>query len=128
MTWTFSEALATDKDKVRFLVSDTQTTEQLVSDEGINLMLAEHGNKYLAAAAIAEIIGGNFASEESFSVKGITISDGSSRGSQYRALAIRLRAQAATAASGGGGIGGAFVGVDSNGLTPVFSVGQHDFN
>ena len=35
MAWTYSTALTADKDKVRFLIQDTDTDDQLLADEEI---------------------------------------------------------------------------------------------
>ena len=53
MTWTYNLALTADKDKVRLLVEDTDTDDQLAQDEEINFLLIEAGGSiYRAAAAI----------------------------------------------------------------------------
>lgn len=53
MTWTYSSTSSalSLKDRVRFLVRDTDTTRQLVQDEEINWALADVGSNYYAAAA-----------------------------------------------------------------------------
>lgn len=40
MTWTFSDSIASDKDKVRLKIGDTDTDDQLLSDETIDALLA----------------------------------------------------------------------------------------
>ena len=52
MTWSFSEAsLSTsEKDQVRLLIGDTDTSDQLISDEAITFYLSQRSNVNLAAA------------------------------------------------------------------------------
>jgi len=56
MAWTYSSSLPTDKDKVRFLVQDTDTNDQLIQDEEITFALTETGNIYRASALVARSI------------------------------------------------------------------------
>ena len=39
MTWSFSDSLATDRDKVRLKIGDTDTDDQLLSNETIDALL-----------------------------------------------------------------------------------------
>ena len=56
MAWNFDVSLSTDKDKVRFLIGDTNTRRQLAQDETIEAILAMEANIYMAAAEIAEYV------------------------------------------------------------------------
>jgi hypothetical protein len=56
MAWHFDTSLSTDKDKVRFLIGDTNTRRQLCQDETIEAILTMEANIYMAAAEIAEYI------------------------------------------------------------------------
>jgi hypothetical protein len=49
MTWTFSDSIATDKDIVRLKVGDTDTNDQLLSDETIDALLAIRPDVVLCA-------------------------------------------------------------------------------
>lgn len=51
MPATYDPMLNTDKDWVRFLCGDRDTSSAKLQDEEINALLAEEANKYLAAAA-----------------------------------------------------------------------------
>lgn len=51
MTWTFDEALGTDRDKVRDLIGDTDDADQQLSDESIVLALSVAGGNIVLAAA-----------------------------------------------------------------------------
>jgi len=57
VTWTYDSAsLSTNLAKVRTLVGDTDTNDQLLTDEQVNLVIDAQSsfNQYLAAADIAE--------------------------------------------------------------------------
>jgi hypothetical protein len=49
VTWSFDDTLSTDKDKVRFNVGDTNTLEQLVTNEAIQVFL-DAGDSVLSAS------------------------------------------------------------------------------
>ena len=49
MTWTFSDSIATDKDKVRLRIGDTDTDDQLLSDETLDALLAIRADVVLCA-------------------------------------------------------------------------------
>jgi hypothetical protein len=66
MSWTFENDYSLDRDKVRLLVGDTDTNEQLVADEAIAWALTEEGSIYLASATIAESIASTFARKVDF--------------------------------------------------------------
>mgnify|MGYP003124347246 CR=1 FL=1 len=44
MTWSFSESLSTNLDKVRLKLGDTDTNDQILQNETINALLAEHND------------------------------------------------------------------------------------
>jgi len=61
MTWSYSGNPSTsDKDTVRFNVTDTDTNDQLVQDEEINYALTEYGSVSSASYYIALVIYGKF--------------------------------------------------------------------
>lgn len=54
MTWTYSgDPSASELDELRFLLGDTDTTDQQLSDEEINYLLREHGDSVVAAGLAA---------------------------------------------------------------------------
>ena len=59
MTWTYSgDPGASTLDEVRFLIQDTDTDDQLLSDEEINYLADAYGDPYSAAvAAVVSLIG-----------------------------------------------------------------------
>lgn len=66
MTWTYSgNPGASLLDEVRFLIQDTNTDDQLLSNEEIEYLLDAYGDPYSAAvAAIVSLIGQAARSEE----------------------------------------------------------------
>lgn len=136
MSWTYNAGLPTDKDMVRFLLGDTDTSHQQVTDEAIAVMLEQYGDPYYAAAALAEGLAATYArSEASISIDGYSSSGGNTSAQAYLDLATRLRG---SAGSRSGAIGVPFIGgvslgemdaVDSDSDRPpsAFKVGQDSF-
>jgi hypothetical protein len=60
VTWTYSDPSANDRDKVRFKLGDTDTSDELISDEEIAYLLTL-GTVQQAAAHGAEAIAARFA-------------------------------------------------------------------
>lgn len=55
MSWTYSgDPSISNKDQVRFLVGDTDSSEPLATDEEIEFALTQNSNVYAAAAFIAD--------------------------------------------------------------------------
>lgn len=52
MTWSYDPSLSTDKDKVRFEIQDTETSDQLFADEEINALLAAGGGTPYKAVSL----------------------------------------------------------------------------
>lgn len=94
MTWTYDgDPSANDRDEVRFLVGDTDTTDQLVSDEEIAYAVADQNSNKLAAAYICEAIAAKFARDVDVRV-GRAAEDASQRYKQYKELAAKYRGRA----------------------------------
>lgn len=96
MAWTYNPALATDADRVRLLLGDTNAADPLISDEEIAAMLTQEGGVTEAAARAAEtlvIICGRKAQEVTDDI-GQRVKYGD-LAALYRTLATRLRAQLA---------------------------------
>jgi len=49
MSWSFNESLTTDRDKVRLRIGDTDTNDQILSNETIDALLTEHGSDVMLA-------------------------------------------------------------------------------
>ena len=54
MAWDYVPTLAKDKDRVRFLIGDTDTNNQLAQNEEIEWVLKTEANVYMAAATVAK--------------------------------------------------------------------------
>lgn len=61
MTWTYGgDPSGNARDRVRFLVGDTDSTDQLLSDEEIAWLLSESPNHYIASANACDQIAAQF--------------------------------------------------------------------
>lgn len=135
MAWTYSGNPATsDLDKVRFLVFDTDTNEQLINNEEIAWLLTEQTNVYMAAANAAEAIAAKFAKDITRTAVGLSASVGN-RAQFYLDLAEKLRLQIGTTNQHGevfsGGLtisGKDALDADTNAVQPSFKIGQFDWN
>lgn len=99
MTFTYIDPSSGNRDKVRFLIGDTDSTDSHLQDEEISYLLTTwNNNVYDAAIAGAELIAGQYAHKTNYSrsVGDLSISEsyGTSAG-EFRALADRLRKQKA---------------------------------
>lgn len=128
MTWTYSgDPGSTTRDEVRFLVGDTDTSDQQLTDEEIAWLLSEEGSALGAAVLAAEQLAAKFARLASQSTGGISISFGE-RQTNYAGLASRLRRRM---------LGGVYAGgisiaektaedEDDDRVVPFFKRGMHD--
>lgn len=95
MTWTYSStSLATDLAKVRLLVGDTDTNDQQVTDEEVQVYLDNAASVYYAAANTCEALAGKYLRRVDKSIGRASLS-ASQRAKAYREQAASLRAQAA---------------------------------
>ena len=95
MAFTYVEP-TTDRDKVRFLVQDTDSADFHLHDAEITYLLSTWGNVYDAAIAAAEIISGQYAHKTNYSrsIGDLSISESyGASAAEFRALAQRLMAQ-----------------------------------
>lgn len=95
MAFTYVEP-TTDRDKVRFLIQDTDSTDPHFQDAEITYLLTTWGNVYDAAIAAAEIIAGQYAHKTNYSrsIGDLSISESyASSAAEFRAIADRLRQQ-----------------------------------
>lgn len=92
--FTYDSSLQKDKDVVRFLLQDTNSTRPLLQDEEIYWLLKNEANVYSAAAACAETLVTRFQAVSSKSVGGLSISYGGVE--TWRALASKLRVRGST--------------------------------
>jgi ABC-type lipoprotein release transport system permease subunit len=131
MTWTYGgDPSANNRDHVRFLVGDTDTTDQLVTDEEIAFAVAQAGNAGFAAVIVARAVAASFARKSDRSVGDLSISY-SQRFTQYQELAERLEREATfkSVSPYAGGISVAdkeAVANNTDRVTPAMRVGVHD--
>jgi len=72
MTWTFSDSLSTDRDKVRLKIGDTDTQDQLLSDETIDALLAVRDDVVLCSIDACRAILAKLAREIDRSAAGMS--------------------------------------------------------
>jgi hypothetical protein len=132
MTWSFDDsALASSKkDQVRLMIGDTDTTDQLVSNEAIVFYLSERGDSVsLAAADCCDIIAAKFSREVDTKNGALSVS-ASQRAAAYRKLSEDLRAQGAELCDvffGGQSIDGKIdLETDTDAIQPRFARGMND--
>ena len=87
MAWTYD--VTTNRGKVRFMVGDTDTTDQLLTDAEVDFLLGEEGNNYLAAASAAKAIAAKYSRQADRTVGDLSI-NASQRAEAYLTLAIEL--------------------------------------
>jgi hypothetical protein len=133
VTWTYGgDPSANARDEVRFLVGDTDTTDQLVTDEEIAYAVAQEATNRGAAARVAQALAAKFARYVDKAV-GDLRNAYSKRYDQFRTLASELSMDASTQSASAycGGIGvddKEAVEEDTDRVEPAFSVGMHDEN
>ena len=134
MTWSYNDQLATDKDKVRALIGDTNENSQQVTDEAIAVWLSQTGdNVYLAASLAARGLSASYSRRSEVKIDGLHVKFQEIAG-QYRDLAAQLKEMSrdGLASLGAPVIGGisqsAMDGVDEDtDRTPSrVKVGMHD--
>jgi hypothetical protein len=93
MTWTYSGNPSNSQlDEVRFIIGDTDTTDQLLSNEEINYMIATHGASRYAASESCRAIAAKFARLMNRSIGGLS-ADFSAKYRQYLELSESIEAQ-----------------------------------
>ena len=102
MAWSYAAPQSGDKDKVRYLVQDTDTNDQLVTDEEILWELSRHSSFTTAAASVSEAIARKFARQATISDAGFKVHL-NERAQFYWTLArdLRTRGQAVSPFAGG---------------------------
>jgi len=91
MTWTYDgDPSANDRDWVRFEIQDTDSTDQLLTDEEIAGLITDRGSKEAAAVAAAEALAARFARQVDKAVGDLRLSL-SQRSKAYYKLAADLR-------------------------------------
>lgn len=91
MAWTYGgDPTASDRDKVRFLVGDTDEADPQLTDSEIDACLAEGGSPYRAASLAAGALAARFTRQVSKSIGQISI-QAAERAKSYTVLALSLR-------------------------------------
>lgn len=103
MSWTYDSTLATDRDKVRRLIGDVITAQQLLSNEEITAALAQESTVATAAALCCEWLAAQYARDVDVQIgSGSSNAEGqkklSQKASQYRSMAKLLRSRGAALA------------------------------
>jgi len=94
MAFTYVDTLSTNRDKVRFLVQDTDSTRPLLTDDEIAFLIAEWADVYDAAANAADILAAKFAGKADYSksVGDLSLNETfSSQASSYKELSKSIR-------------------------------------
>ena len=130
MTWTYGgDPTANDRDEVRFLCGDRDSTDELLSDEEIAYLITEAGSNTLAAAMACEAIAAEFARDVD-TKNGPASESASQRYKQFLARAKSLRSRAFAGAKpvfGGQSISGKkTLAADADVPQPYFSRGWSD--
>jgi len=98
MVWSYNSALTTDKDRVRFLVGDTNESDKLLQDEEIEYLLTETTNVLLVASRAAKAIAARFSRQADKAVGDLRISL-SQKAQAYMVLAADLEKRALTSSA-----------------------------
>ena len=131
MTWTYTNVPNTvQRDAVRFLCGDTDTTDQLVTDEEITYLLAVEGSTVAAAAGACEAIATKFARQADKALGPLRVSlSQKSEAYAARAKNLRTRGTLGMALAYAGGISESdkdSVEEESDRVEPAFRVRLHD--
>ena len=96
MAFTYVDPSSGDRDKVRFLIGDTNANDPILQDGEITFLLSTWGNIYAAAAYAAEAIAGRYAHKTNYSrsIGDLSISESyATSAAEFRELAKSLKAQ-----------------------------------
>ena len=94
MTYTYVGPTTSDRDKVRFLIQDTDMTAPLMTDEEINWLITEWADVYDAAANAADTLAGSFARKSDYQkrVGDLHLTENFSKNAErYRELGTNIR-------------------------------------
>jgi len=96
MAFTYIDPTSGNRDKIRFLIGDTDSTDFHLHDAEVTYLFDTWGNVYKAAAYAAEIIAAKYAHKTNYSrsIGDLSISESYATSAQeFRELAKNLRAQ-----------------------------------
>ena len=126
----YDSSLSTSKDRVRWLIGDTDTDNEYAKDEEIQWALTQEKNVYMAAAAVAMAI---YRKNREGGVQELTVGETKikyDRAMEFRALAEDLRMRGSTyKVPSAGGVyedDRETYEEDTDLIQPAFGVGMHD--
>ena len=96
MAFTYVDPTSGTRDEIRFLIQDTDSTDQHLQDAEINYLYTKWGNVYAAAAYAAEAIAAQYSHKTNYSrsIGDLSISESyATSAAEFRELAKSLRAQ-----------------------------------
>jgi len=91
MTWTYTDPGTSSRDWIRWRVGDTDTSDQLQTDEEIAAALGTYGSKFKAAAAVARAIAAKFSRKADMGMDQFSVRH-SQKAAAYLALASDIEA------------------------------------
>ena len=91
MTWTYTDPGTSNRDWIRWRVGDTDTTDQLQSDEEIAAALSTYGSKFKAAAAVARAIAAKYSRKADMTMDQLSVKH-SQKAAAYLKLAAEIEA------------------------------------
>lgn len=131
MSWSYDPKLESNKDRVRFLIDDTEDLDQLLTDEEIAFALGQWGNIYRTASALCETLAMKFAKQVGIlDSRGVNW-DPSKQAERYRELATTIKAMASETGSVGIFAGGMSISgkqtqdEDTDRVKPAFTANSH---
>ncbi len=95
MSFSYDNTLASDSDKVRFYIFDTDSASYKIEDEEITATLTDYPNPIQAAIVICETLAAKYATSANTKVGDVSVGD---IGKAYRDQAQTLRARLARGA------------------------------
>ena len=129
MSWSYDDGMSSDKDRVRFLIGDTDSADPILSDGEVLYALDEEGGVRAAAAFCCDAIAAKYARLADISEGQLSISY-SQRYGHYTAKATQLRSRVAVLAPPtAGGISVAekdAAEADTDRVVPAFTVRMLD--
>ena len=96
MAFTYVDPTSGDRDKVRFLIQDTDSTDAHLQDAEVNYLISVWGNVYAAAAYAAEAIAAKYSHKTNYSrsIGDLSISESyAESATKFRELARTIRTQ-----------------------------------
>ena len=95
MAWTYTAALTSDLERVRFLIGDTDTNDQQLQDAEIDWVNTQTGNVYMAAAKCCRALAAKYSRQADSAVGDLSVKK-SQRAKAYLDLAKKLELDGAT--------------------------------